>query len=77
MIDMVIFFDYYSYMDKKEAFAIFGGEKKLVSAIGCSQQNFNKFSDPSNKSQSDRIIGAATRIGRPVPAKFLDNQPVL
>ena len=64
-------------MDKKEAVGIFGSKGNLFNALVCTQQNFYQFSDPLNRSQTDRVIGAAVRIGKPVPAKFLDNQPVL
>ena len=61
-------------MRKREAIKIFGSPGKTASALGITKQAVNGWPDELSDAVSDRVIGAATRLGKTVPSEFLGKQ---
>jgi hypothetical protein len=51
-------------MTKKEAISIFGSIPDLAKAIGTTRQAIYQWKDELDQAKSDRVTGAAFRLGR-------------
>jgi hypothetical protein len=51
-------------MTKQEAISIFGGVPGLAKAIGTTRQAIYQWSDDLDQAKTDRVTGAALRLGK-------------
>lgn len=57
-------------MTKQEACEIFGGSQSAVArALGLKRAAISRWPDELTTEQTDRVIGAAIRMGKPIPAR--------
>ena len=58
-------------MTKSEAAQIFGGAyADLARAIGVTRAGISQWPAELTEAQTDRVLGAALRLRRPIPARF-------
>jgi len=59
-------------MKKTDAVKIFGTTQTTLGlALGMRRQAISLWPDTLKPDQADRVIGAAVRLGKPIPARFL------
>jgi transposase-like protein len=58
-------------MTKQQAAAIFESKAGLARALGISRQAINQWPDQLEERQINEVIGAAVRLGKPVPEGFI------
>lgn len=59
-------------LTKQQAIDIFGSSgADLARALGCTRSAISLWPEELSQKQTDTVIGAATRLGRPVPSGFL------
>ena len=59
-------------MTKSEAIDIFGGAKKdLAEGVGVTASAISQWPDELDQARIDQVIGAAVRLRKHVPARFL------
>jgi len=58
-------------MTKQEAADIFGGKHvSLALALDMTRGGISQWPDELTDAQADRVLGAAMRLGRPIPERF-------
>lgn len=61
-------------MTKSEAIAIFGSTQiDVARALGLTPSRISQFPDELDQATTDRIVGAAVRLGVAIPAHILVN----
>jgi hypothetical protein len=51
-------------MTKQDAISIFGGVPALAEAVGTTRQAIYQWKDDLDQAKTDRVIGAAIRLGK-------------
>lgn len=57
-------------LTKQQAAAFFGNGAALGRALGISKGAISQWPEELDQSQTDRVIGALVRLGKPVPDGF-------
>lgn len=58
-------------MTKREAAALFGGkDADLARALGMTRAGIWRWPAELTSDQQDRVLGAAIRLGKPIPERF-------
>lgn len=58
-------------MTKDEAAAIFGGaHADLARALDMTRGGISQWPDELTETQTDRVLGAALRLGKPIPEQY-------
>ncbi|MCT9017112.1 Cro/CI family transcriptional regulator [Cupriavidus gilardii] len=52
---------------KQRAIAIFGSGAKLAEALGLTRGRISQWPDELDQRQTDLVVGAALRLGKPLP----------
>ncbi|MGS0980994.1 Cro/CI family transcriptional regulator [Burkholderia glumae] len=58
-------------LTKEQAVGIFGTQAELARALGISRSAVSQWGDSLDQQRTDMVIGAAVRVGRPVPNGFI------
>jgi hypothetical protein len=58
-------------MQKAAAIALFATSAGTARALGISKSAVSQWPDPLPRSIADRVVGAAVRLGKTVPAELL------
>ena len=59
-------------MTKQEAADLFGGvHADLARALDMTRGGISQWPDDLTDAQADRVLGAAIRLGRPIPHRFM------
>lgn len=58
-------------LTKHQAIAIFGNQSEIARAVGLSRSAISLWPEQLTQRQSDLILGAALRLGKPVPEGFI------
>ena len=60
-------------MTKAEAIALFGGRQiDVADALGVTPSRISQWPDELDQATEDRVIGAALRLGKPIPPGYED-----
>lgn len=62
-------------MTKKEAVEIFGSGAALGRALGISRAAIWQWPDQLDQKQTDMVVGAAIRLGKPLPNGVIPDVP--
>lgn len=63
-------------MTKQEAADLFGGaHADLARALDMTRGGISQWPDELTETQTDRVLGAALRLGKPIPDRFLRASP--
>lgn len=66
---------YHVTMKKIEAIAMFGSPKDLAAALGVTRQAIYQWPEDLSQEASDRVIGAAARLGKAMPRVAASEMP--
>lgn len=58
-------------MTKQQAAELFESKAALARALGISRQAINQWPDQLQERQINEVIGAAVRLGKPIPQGFI------
>ena len=62
-------------MTKQEAADIFGGvHADLARALDMTRGGISQWPDELTEAQTDRVLGAAIRLGKVIPARFMNGR---
>lgn len=57
---------------KQRAIAIFGSGAKLAAALGLTRGRISQWPEQLDQRQTDLVVGAALRLGKPLPEGVAD-----
>jgi len=64
-------------MTKQEAADLFGGvHADLARALDMTRGGISQWPDVLTEAQTDRVLGAAMRLGKPIPGSFIQANTV-